>query len=125
MRANELRLGNWVSLNKDFKKVLWFKYDKVCVMNEYPSAIVDIDRLSPIHITEEILLKCGFEYCESRKVYQLYLPNDHQVLVGFRFQNEFKLQYRVLNVVLHETQYLHQLQNLIYALTNQELNVEL
>ena len=44
-------------------KVIWKKYDKANILEigiEYPTAIVDLDRLAGIKITDEWLLKFGF-----------------------------------------------------------------
>ena len=92
MVASELRIGNWVS---------W-----------------DEEKLTPIPLTEEILLKCGFEKDRfgnySLGLFEL-LYND---IIGFRFSMEGQWCYE-------EIKYLHQLQNLFYSLCGKELEIKL
>jgi len=71
--------------------------------------------LYPIPLTEEILLKCGYEinfidFKHFYKLHNLYLDSNFQPIDTF---------------ITYEIKYLHQLQNLYFALTNQELNIEL
>ena len=45
-------------------KVIWKKHDKACIIElrvDYPSAIIDIDRLTGLLISDEFLLDFGFE----------------------------------------------------------------
>jgi hypothetical protein len=45
-------------------KVIWKKYDKACILEvgvEYPTAIVDIERLTGIPLNEDELINLGFE----------------------------------------------------------------
>ena len=71
IKPQEIRIGNYVLLDDEkLVKVIWVKYDNVCIIEigkEYPSAIVNISRISGIPLTEEILLKFGFEKLTSKK----------------------------------------------------------
>jgi hypothetical protein len=94
-------------------KVIWKKLDKVCIMEigkDYPSAIVDEDRLSGIPLTEEWLLKLGFE-----KTQGCFLKN------GIRLLAIRDLYFRGSFPIKTDIKFVHQLQNLYFALTNQEL----
>jgi fructose 1,6-bisphosphatase len=94
-------------------KVLWKKLDKVCVMEvgkDYPSAIVDVDRLSGIPITEEWLEKFGFE-----KTQGCFLKN------GIRLLPIRDLYFRGSFPIKADIHHVHQLQILYHSLTNQEL----
>jgi hypothetical protein len=101
-------------------KIVWKKYEKACILElgkNYPSAIVDIDRLSGVTLTKEILLKCGAEKYE----FDNGQPNQYRI--GSRL-------FVIRNGAIYDygsgtkLDYLHELQNLYYSLTKTELNYE-
>jgi hypothetical protein len=109
--SNELRIGNYLIKNEH-----WVSVDA--------PAILDISRLpgeeelyTPIILTSGVLDKCGFRNSCLR------VSND----VGWAFQLEVVNGEMVLAVKEYAlplgTKYLHQLQNLFYAITGQELSV--
>lgn len=62
MKANELRLGNYVR-HEGFKvKIVGITNDLVSV--QYLAGISDVrpDKITPILLTGDILLKCGFKF---------------------------------------------------------------
>ena len=76
--------------------------------------------IHPIPLTEEILLKCGFEEQE--------LFEDHNpffVLGSFSLSTDSFAKERFFYDCDIEIKYLHQLQNFYFVLTNQELEIEL
>ena len=137
MKANELRIGNYVNVPRadqspfriDAFEYLSEKFIKVAMIHPehgedfHPLTWYGND-LTPIQITEELLLKCGFdkdfEYFEFLK--------DNEFFISY---NIFKKQ---MGIYINGTRggrywidclYLHQLQNLFFALTNQELKINL
>jgi len=77
------------------------------------------DDLQPITLTEEILLKCRFKECgEDFKLeeytFNLTLKTLCWWSLGFYNSSDFR-----------NVKHLHQLQNLYFALTNEELKIEL
>lgn len=133
IKSNELRVGNYLLLdNTKIVKLLWVKLDKACVIEvgkEYPSVIVDLYRLSEIVLNEEILLKCGFSIQEGNKgkYYQ------HTESSAIRIWYYDSLYYNVGKhcydkdtcIWISNTILLHHLQNLYFALTHEELEVNL
>jgi hypothetical protein len=118
-------LENYIYLLDENKqvKVIWKKHNMACIIEvgiEYPSAIVDVCRLSGVTLTEEILLKCGFD-----KLLSIFKKDDFKIgLDG----NDFLLSEITVvfeNKIKFKIQYLHQLQNLYFALTGKELEVNL
>ncbi len=122
MIAQELRLGNWVQYthNKQLVKIRQLRTELIEVYhNPKQTGFCSYEDIKPIPLTEEILLKCGFEkinaYAFRKKGFIL---NGRKVKdsIGFHFTHyECTVEY----------QHLHQLQNLYFALTGQELNIEL
>ena len=116
MKATELRIGNlieykiedklderkewWVVSKVDFQDLTW--------LDSNPE---DAD-FRPIKITEEWLLKFGFEYT---KLY--YIKYDDDLIIYFDGVDfYFKRSSKSLTI-----KYVHQLQNLYFALTGEEL----
>jgi hypothetical protein len=100
-------------------KVLWKKLDKVCVMEvgkEYPSAIVDVDRLSGIPITERWLLRFGFLKKKTSPSITRYFLNNF--CIEFDPQDKFRFYCNGFYIEIH---HVNQLQNVFHSLTNQEL----
>lgn len=142
MKAEELRIGNYVNTDMGIGQVLRITESifNTNYTNEDCNVTIDIDgrflskeeeEIDGIPLTEEILLKCGFkkinhihgyvfytyERKTSRNCYCYEMPLDiyldsHRAVVG-NFNAKKPIQY------------LHQLQNLFYAVNGEELNVEL
>lgn len=124
----ELRIGNLIyeqvlgniSIVGTYGKIVYAKKDG----NTY--SLTD-EYISPIELTEDILIKCGFEYVKNEEMseclggdmslykknkIEIFLPEGScNVLMNYEFENR--------------VQYLHQLQNLFYCLTGKELEITL
>jgi hypothetical protein len=123
MKANELRIGNYVKYYGNSKT---YKIDGINTDAEIwgnqgyirsGSAKISIDAIKPIPITEEWLLKFGLLKSGS-----VFFIDDYYII--FRENNIQELGFDVDYgfYVLAEFEYVHQLQNLIFALTGKELN---
>lgn len=119
MKATELRIGNWVKLQGVNRPI------RVSIIDTTETS--EMTKAEPIPLTEEILLKCGFKYREAMAGGQ-----DEWAGYGFWSINGVHLLGHKNGEVLfydrrNETEYkfLHQLQNLYYALKNEELQIEL
>jgi len=121
--ANELRIGNWVNDNMPFDN--YFQIGELADSTARPKGgnLRGYDELNPIPVTPEILLKAGFvekeDWFYKRNFFLGYISTDNH------FQTEYKMagvegDWKLLNI-----KYLHQLQNLYFALTGQELNIQL
>jgi len=118
IQANELRIGNWY--------VQYGSYYKVT-----PTTLRDLFYTTkpqgwcrPIPLTEDILLKCGGERDEHNDVF-VYLDKTHDLRLYLTngFIQQCKSYYSPLSNYPHIT-HLHQLQNLYFALTQQELTID-
>ena len=133
MKQNELRIGNIVH-----------------VVDGFVSGNIPIDmgmmaqlhynhiQVTPIPLTEEWLVRAGFEIV--KRIYQHPLDRSDYTLMSFKFKNfeakryhyvatgedthgwEFKCYDKMIPIWIGVTDYVHQLQNLYFALTGEELN---
>lgn len=139
MTANELRIGNLVDLGNRIAKVIEIGH-LACVvvdLEETQDTLEDYERTKPIPLTEEWLLKLGFEKIEnklSESWYELkYLSNEHEPMITSwvsilintetwscvicdEFPEEIGANTKT------KIEYVHQLQNLYFALVGEELN---
>lgn len=121
IKANELRIGNWVILSEDSTKFIIEEISKtgLVVQNSQETAWIEIEEFEPIPLTEEILLKCGFEHSIAGLFGNNYMLNSVSI------QLKTLGAYILVCYPKCEIKYLHQLQNLYFALTGQELEINL
>lgn len=128
--ANELRIGNYIYWNIP-EKINTF-HEVVGIRNGKPQTIPislgeSISDYLPIPLTPEILEKCGFEKdpFEMSGCEVWNFPNTFwRVARSYRNENEYKLWGKLVSPPtwnLKTFAYLHELQNIIFALTNEEL----
>ena len=127
IKANELRKGNLVYTDKNDSVKTIVEIRHTCVSLKYirsdtgtpHQSMVDYDRLIPIPLTKEGFVKFGFE----------------RFGINFRFNN-FEYNPVTKNMIVHaggsyyngfvlRVDYVHQLQNLYFTLTGEELTVKL
>ena len=117
IKSSELRVGSWV--NYLGTEIQLDKHDLSDLFND------NIDMyekdLEPIELTEEILLKCGFE--KKDHLFKLYLLNS----ISIGYNSECNLWYFdiYMNTSRVELQCLHELQNIYNSITSKELEIEL
>lgn len=128
IQANELRIGNWFIGydNKPFQ----FDYTDFMIIGtpaQWEQKPFEPDELikSPIKLTEDILLKCGFD----KKIQgngSVWCGLYHSELNGAVFYSLSKFKFRYQHGAIDiELKSVHQLQNLYFDLTGQELEVKL
>jgi hypothetical protein len=134
MKASELRIGNYV-YGKEIENVkaigiegyIWFDYKRNLL----------VEHCQPIQLTEEWLLKFGFKAWDDKKIiYILERDIDKYNNDCFRFwfqldklvfdyiQNEIHPTESIFddkNIIRLDIKHVHTLQNLYFALTNEEL----
>ena len=140
MELKELRIGNWVydeegicskiigvcdELGEDSVLIEWHPQGKPPSIE----CIMDANLLMPIPLSEELLLKCGFEMelsvstsifiCKQRRdLIVQYIPE----ICSYIFRIKSGMGY---STFVRYIDYLHQLQNLLFAITDEGLEVEL
>lgn len=129
MKANELRVGNWVRYcdnNYQIQQIIK-RNGKYALIFENLYHGVWIDEVEKIELTEDVLLKCGFELIyDGYYTRELYLIQDTRFDFLINKQN-FELSELVYigDTYYRNVRYLHELQNLYYAITKEELEVKL
>lgn len=131
MNINELRLFNEIDTPVGYKKVMGLSVvndNEILIMTGNVSGYYVPDLCNGIPITSEILELFGFENGEIRPSYKLHMAvRPYQTATQGVFPGEWQVV--LLDAVPHPLgqtiKYLHQLQNLYFALTNEELNVKL
>ena len=123
MNANELRIGNLVEYF-GIRELIAIKNHKIKLINESEKGNfiiewcpIDSSSLKPIPLTEEILLKLG--YNKEGSFYRI----KNSRLADALIHND-GIDINVHGVHLTHIKYLHELQNLYFALTKKELSYE-
>jgi len=116
MKATELRIGNYVEFNMHEPNYHHPIEDGIDIDNA--------DIWNPIPLTEEWLLKFGFCQSEKDEVYYdglfNYALNSYKSIWHFYAHNEVNGN----KWFLRDLQYVHQLQNLYFALIGEELIIK-
>jgi hypothetical protein len=115
MRAEELRLGNWIEI-----------IDSKGVYTTVTKSTFDCDVdvfYKPIPITVDWLLKLGFEYHAFDKNYVITTKDDwhnsiKEIEGDWCYNNDFS---DAGCYFVRDIKYVHQLQNLYYAINEEEL----
>ena len=120
IKENELRIGNFYEWSNDDEKDLYRIEDAYSL---YEKSKI-IDELTPLELTPEWLIKFGFEeiveIIDGVKTFDYYLEkNDFEFNCDWDLDG--KLNYLWLSGLSVKIKYVHQLQNLYFALTGEEL----
>ena len=126
MKIQELRIGNKVSFKDTVVEIAGvsgiaysFGAIDVTIFRGGKTEMHDLKTLSPIPLTEEILLKCGFDenMVLSTIEGEIRYYGDGDINIGGEDSCTLGMVY------IAKCKYLHQLQNLYFALTGKELEV--
>jgi hypothetical protein len=138
MKANELRLGNWVKVHDPIfgvntYKVATIRDNGIITLSDKISCLVS--NIEPIELTEEVLVKIGFEIKSKFKTFTSYeigiRLSDSFVRIEYTLFDDCGTTLEIIQFNDHNEfrngniKYLHELQNAYYCLTNEELEVEL
>lgn len=117
MRANELRIGNY-AFNKKLNGIIHFKsFYGLCNIESRP------DEFEPIPLTEEWLIGFGFKK-PSEPPEGYYLLVNGLTFAGLVIDNNVSLWLNYSGTsIVNNIKYVHQLQNLYFALTGEELKI--
>jgi hypothetical protein len=123
MKENELRIGSWVKhpaavwshrtevQGYGYVEFQWEEHDWAGIAE----CTINLEDVKPIPLTEEWLVKFGFEYSDLNGDSGLWKIPPFQIYGKY---NQFIYDYRL------DVNYVHQLQNLYFALTYEELQTD-
>jgi hypothetical protein len=124
MKATELRIGNLVYYNGILTKITptEITFQEYWQRNKGKNSLKPEESIQPIPLTEEILFRCGFEWCAEAfgyfdKLHAAYIWDNGDIEIHPFCTNDQDCWVKI--------KYVHQLQNLYFALTGEELNIEL
>lgn len=140
IKVSELRIGNWIHESEcepyyfqveEIRKYVGFE-DWVF----YRKGSIKTKVVYPIPLTEDILLKCGFEVVhKANKHYVINDPNGFKDLYKISIFPTMNEQWHIafsdilagykVYIPTTKIKYLHQLQNLFFALCGEELTINL
>jgi len=121
MKAEELRIGNYVYPDMSYPEPV-----KVC-----PKDFINTEHLDPIPLTEEWLLKFGFE--TDSITFGVFINALRLRLFQIERSNSYNDNKNKFTVTVYQSgrsieicrvRYVHQLQNLYFALTGEELTIK-
>jgi hypothetical protein len=131
MRASELRIGNLVMFagnsGIEYRKIKCIKLNEFGFLSDYDG--VNFEICKPIPLTEEWLLRFGFEKSDKlrdafkKQYYYNFTKNiDNKFIETISFElTEYNNLYPYF---FEHIQHVHELQNLYFALTNEELTLK-
>lgn len=142
MKASELRIGNWVQYDC-FDEIIYTKIDaikdsKVSLnLSTHGYEWEDVEDIDPIPLTPEILEKAGFirdDWSNSNYPgrFSLSLIDTGNYTGDGYFKYDSADDCLALyssdggdtSIVIHKIEYVHQLQNIYFAITGEELEIE-
>lgn len=120
----DVRVGNWVLklTGKDLNSKSFFEY-KAIALDEYYFTFAKM--CFPIKLSPAVLGNCGFKHEFGDWYKNLEVEDLEGGLPFLRFKQETGCWYLKDMKIPAQPLYLHQLQNLYYALSGQELNIQL
>jgi hypothetical protein len=128
IKENEIKIGNWFQHNANWcyrspaeVKPFIFQWE-ARDWDALGECTLSLEDIEPIPITLEILGKCGFDGSNFKRRFNkvgetsltMYFENDKLSIEDFDWYKED----------MPNIKYLHQLQNLYFALTGEELNYQ-
>ena len=117
IRANELRIGNYYHLVEEGVDI----NEVYQISDGYSLHLIDeYNNAKPIPLTEEWLLKMCFECGQLKTSKRFWIPNFNIRI----FNKSGKTQVSHSGKVYEHIKYVHQLQNLYFALTGEELKIK-
>ena len=135
MEINQLRIGNWVK--PKYSSGIESNEGTVFCINGYLVSVstnknlYDIHLIDPIKLTDEWFLKFGFDLIDDQ-YYSKHTQcgigglgitkKDYRPLVLVVDERQYDGVYR--QVIGKQIEYVHELQNLYFALTGEELKIE-
>ena len=125
MNANELRIGNIVEYDGLVLSVLGVSESDIEIQcpGGYASEWVDLDDCEPIPLTEKWILRMGFQDCFSEFIGPVTISWGQRI-VSTGERRTFCLDGEIPDAWKIRIQSVHQLQNIVFTLTSEELEIK-
>ena len=127
MKVSDLRIGNYLNSKQGHVIVTEIRTNNIVKIQDNTSSFDVATCLQPIEITKKWLLKLGFEYNNNYDNYVIR-ARDYYNSVGW---NDEDCEWYYNNdrsdagcYYITDIKYVHELQNLYFALTQEELQYE-
>ena len=134
MKANEIRIGNYYQDRYGNYHIVE-ELSKSSFVDDHFDRGVSTKQMLPIPLTEEILLKAGFEkeYEDDRYGRVFLVPNTKYIIRIVNYGNPQKVDFGYSLEIsddknwsdIKRIYFIHELQNLIFALTGEEIKIDL
>jgi hypothetical protein len=120
MNANELMIGNYVAYKRDQRifKVVEIQQHGIEVEDELKTTYMEYDEFQPIPLTEDWFIEFMFI---KRNLLDMIAFYSNGIKVDLNNDNVFR--YQMANYKILVLEYVHQLQNLNFALTGNPLTI--
>jgi len=130
MNVNEIRIGNWVNLEFigpfQWEYTHFDEYVKDSAHGYDVDGCIISDKIEPIPLTPEILEKCGWMWNEECNSFEKYPNGDARMNLQRKFNGGYTMfNYVIQALICENIWHLHELQNLYFALTGEELEIDL
>ena len=119
MEVKELRIGNKIWRPCCYDEVLEIRENGIIGLDSL-RGLIPYREIEPIPITDELLLKIGFEQCGY--IFKALFIEMYEVTNGWHLHvDNDKFETAIALTI----KYLHQLQNALYLVTGKELEIKL
>jgi hypothetical protein len=134
IKANELRIGNWIvsdnddalykieTIEKHGVMLFYCDVDKTDGLRQF-ECFSTFEEIKPVMLYDELLGMCGFTEGYSGNEQTNYYLNNVEIIYSLNVEPHFLYKRSLTTFASFSS--LHQLQNLYFALTGQELEVKL
>lgn len=127
LRVQELRIGNLVILCGNVYEIAEIRADgkfrTLSIKKRRVSGVINKENIKQIPLTEEWLLKLGFKlYPSGSYCFDLFSVNEY-LAIDLKYNKGFAYIRTDEDSLKIKLKYVHQLQNLYFALTNLELEI--
>ena len=126
IQAKELRIGNWIIDHEaDSSVSIYWQIEEISkdgIKFRNSSSWISNNYIIPIELTEEWLLKFGFDKWSNK-----FIGIDTQFEILQILNNGTALAYDEFNnfiTISNNIKYVHQIQNLYFSLTGKELEIK-
>ena len=121
IQPNELRLLNWVKYDNRYFQIHSIAYVFPTLnTDEFGIGVVDYNNIQPVELTPDILEAAGFKSNIKKTIWHKPINEDGDLLTLNYINGVFEFTWGAIPIYS-----VHQLQNLYYCLTGEELQIDI